>query len=996
MATGNKYTNSHGTDADYFGDVLSAKGIGTSYIGANSAIDSLANQQPVIMLGQDASNTSKVNSPFGPNPHYVLGRGLDNQGNVIVEDPEMNKPTKYKLNRVIGSLKAAIGAGKGPGLFGKGSGKFDSRGSKQEEIPDNETTKAVYKWLVSNGYSPEAAAGIMGNMWQESGLKPTKIQKYYGTDMSVPNSNPYSYGPAAGIVQWENWRRWKVGSGDASRFGNLVKYAQKMGTDWTDLDTQLAFMNKEMPEIEPWLLHKYGRDASIAYGATEPITLDQFKNLKDTEAATNYFCAAFERCKIHNSNIVGRRDAARGYYELYSGLSNLNSKEDTERSTSSFKTTGSNRWIIKSMLSKIIECKFHQERTAKEKYCVKIQENKKDSSGNAIVGTIWSEKQMSGQMYHVIIKDKYSGKEEEYWTKDYMPTGRIKIIQVQLDSQDTSGASDQKTYGLKYSDGKWYKCRNKSGITKVEFIHTEGNYYITYADGSHEKSKVAPSKDDYPQTITSQNVNDSKTTIEYDEEYNENTASGGTILDRLMNIFSTSMNAAMSGEDVVAALNGLDLTSGSSYSSGSSGSSSSSGGSNHIYTGPTITADSFGTTNDPLKDKKLELVNNALKAEKTQIYTQSSKRTQSGYSDCSEFARRMYKNTFGINIGGWTVPQWDGAKDGTSPMTLIDDNKGNRPDASKLLPGDLIYWYTKGHRGGDHGDVSHVEIYAGNGKLIGQDAGEGKYGPLIKNYASYRTTEKRNYLGATRYLGEKAGKGSGLFGKASKVGITSGTEAGNMDSVNINIQKAINGDVDAYKGLSSRNRKIVDMLRKAISMNNTENYSQDLRDYKGYSDCSKFVGRMYRDFMGVPELVEYNTQGQVQKLNDGKIKNMKMMSFNDGDRSKHLKDLQPGDILYFKTKGWRGGDDGDVSHVELYAGNNMLVGQDGVGPGGVPDKNGELQGTGPTYRSFKDEMYRDVYFTRPQDTSSKEPCELYDRYLGFARYTGTGSGLSDN
>ena len=378
---------------------------------------------------------------------------------------------------------------------------------------------------------------------------------------------------------------------------------------------------------------------------------------------------------------------------------------------------------------------------------------------------------MSGQMYHVIIKDKYSGKEEEYWTKEYMPAGRIKIVQVQLDSQDTSGASDQKTYGLKYSDGKWYKCRNKSGITKVEFIHTEGNYYITYADGSHEKSKVAPSKDDYPQSITSQNVNDSKSSNNpFADNYGdtvEEQGPTGTILERIMNVISSSMNAALSGEDVgEAAMNAANGISSHSHTSG--GTYFGDSGSQSTYSGTYPTAEDFGDYNDPNKEKKLELVKNALDREKKEIYNQDYREQTNSkgekYSDCSSFASRMYKNTFGVDIGGNTESQWTKVKSGNSPMTLIDFNTNNRPDKSLLKPGDLIYW---GNNKSHTDNVGHVEIYAGDNKLIGQDAGTGNYGPRVKNYDTYRQDRSINYIGTTRYMGTGSGlpvgKGTGIM-----------------------------------------------------------------------------------------------------------------------------------------------------------------------------------------------------------------------------------------
>ena len=39
--------------------------------------NAIGSGNPTILLGQDKNNTSKANSPFGPNPHYVVARGKD-------------------------------------------------------------------------------------------------------------------------------------------------------------------------------------------------------------------------------------------------------------------------------------------------------------------------------------------------------------------------------------------------------------------------------------------------------------------------------------------------------------------------------------------------------------------------------------------------------------------------------------------------------------------------------------------------------------------------------------------------------------------------------------------------------------------------------------------------------------------------------------------------------------------------------------------------------
>lgn len=199
------------------------------------------------------------------------------------------------------------------------------------------------------------------------------------------------------------------------------------------------------------------------------------------------------------------------------------------------------------------------------------------------------------------------------------------------------------------------------------------------------------------------------------------------------------------------------------------------------------------------------------------------------------------------------------------------------------------------------------------------------------------------------------------------------------------------------------NPKIKAMLQHGLNLNNKEWYSQDYRgdgklhtgtkfgrEVNQYcSDCSNFVGRMYKDHFGI-DLGSYTVE-QYENIRDGKVPGMTMMAHNQESRQEHLNDLQPGDVLFFRTKNARKGKADDVTHVELYAGNGKLMGQDGVGSGEFKDSQG-THGTGPTYRDFSSDMYSEKYFPKGMG-SPYETVDTYDRFLGYARYTGGASGF---
>ena len=296
------YQNSAGTSMDYFGSVLGSKGISTEVISGGSSNDlynRIANGNKVILLGRDPSNTSKDNSPFGPNNHYVLATGLDGAGNIKINDPELRGTKSYSPE----ILKSAA-----YGISGGGSDY------------DTKTAQQVWAFLRSKGFSAAAAAGIMGNLYQESGVNPKSIQG---------NGN----GPAAGIAQWENYNT------KSSRWKELYNYAAKKGKDWTDLGSQLNFLYKELTssDIKQRMEGKIA-PSNLSSAGAKPMSFDQFMKTNDIDQAMRLFEGAFERAGT--PNFPRRLEAAKAYYKLYEGKNYTYTGASDSSSSSSTGSTG--------------------------------------------------------------------------------------------------------------------------------------------------------------------------------------------------------------------------------------------------------------------------------------------------------------------------------------------------------------------------------------------------------------------------------------------------------------------------------------------------------------------------------------------------------------------------------------------------------------------------------------------------------------------------------
>jgi hypothetical protein len=88
-------------------------------------------------------------------------------------------------------------------------------------------SRTAFDYFVSQGLSPQQAAGIVGNLQGESGqaINPLAVNPGDGRDGS----------DSVGIAQW-----------NGARAQALKEYAASQGKPWTDLNTQLGFLHSEL------------------------------------------------------------------------------------------------------------------------------------------------------------------------------------------------------------------------------------------------------------------------------------------------------------------------------------------------------------------------------------------------------------------------------------------------------------------------------------------------------------------------------------------------------------------------------------------------------------------------------------------------------------------------------------------------------------------------------------------------------------------------------
>ncbi|PKR82603.1 phage tail tape measure protein [Heyndrickxia camelliae] len=160
--------------------------------------------------------------------------------------------------------------------------------SKSSSYASGGSTKdVIWNYFKSKGLSDSAVAGIMGNLQQESG---------FSTSIVNPSSG------ATGLAQWLG-----------GRLTNLKSFAKSRGTSYTDLQTQLDFLWKEL-------------------NGSEKKTLSYLLSNSGSSAST--LAAGFERLfeRSGGSAVGARQNYANSIYSKYAGSGSVTASSSNSSS----------------------------------------------------------------------------------------------------------------------------------------------------------------------------------------------------------------------------------------------------------------------------------------------------------------------------------------------------------------------------------------------------------------------------------------------------------------------------------------------------------------------------------------------------------------------------------------------------------------------------------------------------------------------------------------
>lgn len=194
------------------------------------------------------------------------------------------------------SLFSSCTAGIMGGIAGAVGGSASTQGGSLTAVESQ-----VASFLLGKGLDPLHVAAIMGNMFGESGMDPSRSE---------------DGGTGIGICQWSG-----------GRASALRSFAQSRGTDWTDLATQLDFLwdHDSRRYTGDWNASYTIVDSRVsdipgdpAVGTVVSGSKAGFEDASDVDRAVEEFCYGWESPGV--PRIETRKEAARRYLSSLGSL----------------------------------------------------------------------------------------------------------------------------------------------------------------------------------------------------------------------------------------------------------------------------------------------------------------------------------------------------------------------------------------------------------------------------------------------------------------------------------------------------------------------------------------------------------------------------------------------------------------------------------------------------------------------------------------------------
>ena len=789
-----------GTKATYFGDILGANGIKSTYSTNHRAItNSIRGGNSTILLGQDSSNRDKGISPFGPKPHYVVAHGMDKRGNVIVDDPELNSTTVYDKSILN---KTKLGVMTGGGIFGRRPGKSTPRINNYKGTPRNiGTTKTGTVQGTKTIGSPDTDTSTLSSIpvYTDKGDQYTSVDK-------VDPAVGYRYRSAykeGGKVKYHNYERAKSLKDFPDTWRSTFRMGASHGVSVSDPDYKFT-TTRTKDGNTPWFIYKKSPKVT---GDVSSSTTDSSGESGDGSTSIGDYTG--EAVNAGEIDYVGK------YVQKF---------ESGDRGSSMISSgKGDSGGVSFGVFQ------FPSYRRA-------------DTGANSLLGQMWAN-----------YKDKYPATPgdnaafKDAWAKasvaeqpDFLNNERLvelkNDVQPVIDSLQKSFGdtmnTDRALQELIWSSGVQY---GPGGKTDKAFKDAGINTLEEYKKNPSESIKKI-----YQAKLNNVSSNFSGSSEDVRKGIRQRFQEEGALVSGLTNLPPMDITKIVNGGS--AAAGGQGGTQGAPSSSGNVLSDffnkafgmyiQGMGKYGKLFSMPDVGNDGGESSNSgpvagsfsggkggPEGQKAVELMksiygknNYTQSGARENVFDTIDKGAKSGSGDCSSTVRKVIERATGKNIGGFTGDQYGGyAKRGG-----IIVNSG-AIDESKLAPGDLLYYKRKAPSSERPDGVGHVEMYVGDGKRAGHGGGVGpKESPL--------SSDSARFLKAIRFTDVSSGTNTSNTNNATNAGNLTGTGSGLKP---INLDKYYGGDsgISISKSVSGINKPAlmnnIDSARDRVIINNS-------------------------------------------------------------------------------------------------------------------------------------------------------------------------------
>ncbi len=232
------------------------------------------------------------------------------------------------------------------------------------------TEEKIWSFLKAQGLTDAGAAGLMGNLYAESGLRPNNLQNSYEGKLGMTDaeytervdSGSYTNfvrdSAGYGLCQWTYWSRKEA----------LLAYAKKAGKSIGDLEMQLGFLMQELAS---------GYKAVLA----------TLKTATSVRAASDAVLLQFERPADQSEAVKAKRAGyGQKYFDKYAQKGSVNTMGFSNSPLATVKLISPNKTVGRNHAIDTITIHCFVGQVTAKRGCEVFQPSSKGASCNYVVG----------------------------------------------------------------------------------------------------------------------------------------------------------------------------------------------------------------------------------------------------------------------------------------------------------------------------------------------------------------------------------------------------------------------------------------------------------------------------------------------------------------------------------------------------------------------------------------------------------------------------------